>query len=90
MKSLTQKTKIWCNNALSRRFGKYSFQALEGLKFQDKQTQKQMIRPIIGLMSNLIRKSWTDSNADVLLIISSHEKNILRGVKQNKDIKVVN
>ena len=26
MKSLTQKTKIWHNNAVSRRFGKYSFQ----------------------------------------------------------------
>ena len=25
LKSLTQKTKIWCNNAVSRRFGKYSF-----------------------------------------------------------------
>ena len=25
MTSLTKKTKIWCNNALSRRFGKYSF-----------------------------------------------------------------
>ena len=24
-KSLTQKTKIWCNNVLSRMFGKYSF-----------------------------------------------------------------
>ena len=30
MKSLTQKTKIWCNNALSRKFGRYSF--LEGGK----------------------------------------------------------
>ena len=26
LKSLTQKTKIWCNNALSRKFGRYSFQ----------------------------------------------------------------
>ena len=25
MKSLTQKIKIWCNNAVSRSFGKYSF-----------------------------------------------------------------
>ena len=27
------------------------FQALEGLKFQDKQTQKQMIRPLIPIFS---------------------------------------
>ena len=33
MKSLTQKTKIWCNNAVSRRFGKYSFSIFEALYF---------------------------------------------------------
>ena len=31
LRSLSQKTKIWCNNAVSRRFGKYSFQ------YQDQQ-----------------------------------------------------
>jgi hypothetical protein len=28
--SLTQKTKIWHNNAVSRRFGRYSFQKIFG------------------------------------------------------------
>ena len=37
LRSLSQKTKKRGNNAVTRRFGKYSF--------QDKQTQKQMIRP---------------------------------------------
>ena len=32
LRLLTLKTKIWHNNVLSRSFGKYSFQALEGLK----------------------------------------------------------
>jgi hypothetical protein len=35
LKSLTQKTKIWHNNALTRRFGRYSF-TIFGLKMMVK------------------------------------------------------
>ena len=41
-------------------------------------------RCISGSMYNLIEKSWTDSNADVLLIISSHAKNVLRGKTEQR------
>ena len=51
LKSLAQKTKIWHNYVFSRRFGKYSF--------QDKQTQKQMIRPKIVYEVGLLFHSPT-------------------------------
>ena len=45
LRSLTLKTKNWGNNHLSRRFGKYSFQALEGLKFQALEGLKSNAQP---------------------------------------------
>ena len=35
MKSLTQKTKIWDNNVVTRRFGKYSFQVIDSMSHLD-------------------------------------------------------
>ena len=43
------------------------FQALEGLKFQDKQTQKQMIRPVITKKSD---------NRKILVFITKSQKGI--------------
>ena len=50
MKSLTQKTKIWCNNAVSRRFGKYPF--------QNKQTQKQKKQTLVAKSDQKQKMGW--------------------------------
>ena len=50
LKSLTQKTKIWWNNAVSRRFGKYPF--------QNKQTQKQKKQTLVAKSDQKRKMGW--------------------------------
>ena len=50
MKSLTQKTKIWCNNALSRGLGKYSFTSSPSSQFST--VQLAILNPLEGKLVN--------------------------------------
>ena len=52
-----------------RRFGKYSFQDLEGLKFQNKQTQKQMTQTSIALKFKYSDKATKFEKISCLILI---------------------
>ena len=67
MKSLTQKTKIWHNNHLSRRFGKYSFPRHLILALSQKFLTKWLFNTDLSIEKHLLQTSQNEETRVIFI-----------------------